>query len=65
MCFILAQCASIFASVKQRNQLNHNTMNTEITMARISEMISSESSYQVIVDMIQDMELELMDISLA
>lgn len=40
-------------------------MNTEITMARISEMISSESSYQVIVDMIQDMELELMDISLA
>lgn len=40
-------------------------MNTDTTIARISEMILSEASYQVIVDMINDMDLELMDITLA
>ena len=40
-------------------------MNTENTLARISSMISSEASYRTLVDMINEMDLELMDISLA
>lgn len=40
-------------------------MNTENTLSFISSMISSESSYRTLVDMINDMDLELMDISLA
>lgn len=39
-------------------------MNTENTLARISSMVSSESSYRTLVDMINEMDLELMDISL-
>ena len=39
-------------------------MNTENTLARISSMISSES-YMNLVDMINEMDLELMDFSLA
>ena len=40
-------------------------MNTDNALTFISSMISSESSYRTLVDMINDMELELMDISLA
>ena len=40
-------------------------MNTDNTLAFISSMISSESSYRTLVDMINDMDLELMDVSLA
>ena len=40
-------------------------MNTYNTLAFISSMISSESSYRTLVDMINDMDLELMDVSLA
>lgn len=39
-------------------------MNTENTLARLSSMISSES-YSNLVDMINEMGLELMDITLA
>ena len=39
-------------------------MNTDNTLAFISSMISSESSYRTLVDMINDMDLELMDVSL-
>lgn len=38
-------------------------MNTDITLSRISSMISSES-YMNLVDMINEMDLELMDMSL-
>ena len=44
--------------------LKHNVMNTENTLSRISSMISSES-YMNLVDMINEMDLELMDMSLA
>ena len=44
---------------------NNNDMNTDNTLAFISSMISSEASYKTLVDMINDMDLELMDISLA
>ncbi len=33
-------------------------MNTENTLSRISEMLSSESSYLTLVDMINDLDLE-------
>ena len=39
-------------------------MNTDNTLAFISSMISSEASYRTLVDMINEMDLELMDISL-
>lgn len=39
-------------------------MNTENTIARISEMMSSESYYGSLMDMISDMELELTDVTL-
>ena len=39
-------------------------MNTENTLARLSSMFSSES-YMNLVDMINEMDLELMDISIA
>ena len=34
-------------------------MNTDITFANISSMISSESSYRTLIDMINDMDLEI------
>ena len=39
-------------------------MNTENTLSRLSSMVSSES-YMNIIDMINEMDLELMDISLS
>lgn len=39
-------------------------MNTENTLARLSSMISSES-YSNLVDMINEMGLELMDMTIA
>jgi len=40
-------------------------MNTSITLSDISSMFSSEESYKTLVDMINDMDLELMEISLS
>ncbi len=40
-------------------------MNTDNTLSFISSMISSEASYNILVDMINDMDLELMDICMA
>lgn len=40
-------------------------MNTDNTLAFISSMISSESSYKALVDMIDEMDLEIMGISAA
>lgn len=40
-------------------------MNTDNTIAYISSMISSESSYKTLVDMINEMDLELTGICLA
>lgn len=39
-------------------------MNTDNTLSFISSMISSESSYRTLVEMIDEMGLELMDICL-
>ncbi len=35
-------------------------MNTDNALVRISEMMSSESSYRTLVDMINDLDLEFM-----
>lgn len=40
-------------------------MNTDNTLAFISTMISSEASYNALVDMINDMDLELMSVNTA
>lgn len=40
-------------------------MNTNITLSSISSMFTSEESYKTLVDMINEMDLELMDITLA
>lgn len=39
-------------------------MNTDITLSRLSAMFSSDDSYRNLVEMINEMELELMDVSL-
>ena len=38
-------------------------MNTTSTFSSLSEMFASEASYKTLVDMIQEMDLELMDVS--
>ena len=40
-------------------------MNTDNTLSFISSMISSETSYRTLVDMIDDMGLEMMDFNIA
>ena len=60
-----AQWASIFASTKQKTLKNTGIMNTDNTLSIISSMLVSETSYMTLVEMINDMDLELMDISLS
>ena len=38
-------------------------MNTESSISSLSAMFASESSYKTLIDMINEMDLELMDIS--
>lgn len=40
-------------------------MNTETTLSSLSAIFASEASYKTLMDMINDMDLELMDISLS
>lgn len=40
-------------------------MNTETSISSLSAMFASEASYKTLVDMISDMDLELMDVTLA
>lgn len=44
---------------------NKTVMNKENNFSSISSMISSEASYRTLLDLINEMDLELMDISLA
>lgn len=61
MCHGLAQVVYIFASTNK----NTTIMNTDNTLAFISTMISSESSYKALVDMINEMDLEILGVSAA
>lgn len=40
-------------------------MKKENTLAYISAMSSSDASYKILIDMIDEMDLELMDVTLA
>ena len=57
----MAQAGNTFANVNQTTV----AMNTNITLSNISSMFSSEESFMTLVDMINEMDLELMDISLS
>ena len=56
--------AVILHQQNETQHLKHKVMNTENTLSRLSSMISSES-YMNLVDMINEMDLELMDMSLS
>lgn len=43
----------------------HNAMNTENSIAFISSLISSDSSFKALADMMDDMDLEIMGVNLA
>lgn len=45
------------------NKQKIQAMNKENTIASLSKMFTSESSFNVLVDMMNDMDLELMEIS--
>ena len=38
-------------------------MNTDITLSNLSSMFSSEESFRTLVDMVNEMDLELMDVT--
>lgn len=44
---------------------NDTIMNADNTLSFISTMVTSESSYKALVDMINEMDLELMSVNLA
>lgn len=50
---------------KTDEHLNLTDMNTDNTLSFISSMITSDASYRTLMDMVDEMGLELMDISLA
>ena len=49
---------------KTDEPLNIYDMNTDNTLSFISSMITSETSYRTLVDMIDEMGLELMDFNI-
>ncbi len=50
---------------KTDKHLKFKDMKTDNALSFISSMVSSEASYNILVDMINDMDLELMDICMA
>jgi hypothetical protein len=62
---VLAQGAGTFATTIRKDTLKTKDMNTDNALAFISSMISSETSYNTLMDMINEMDLELMDICMA
>ena len=48
----------------KQNDLNSNVMkNTDFNIDSLSSIISSESSYLFLLDMIKEMDLELLDVT--
>lgn len=45
--------------------LKQTVMNTNISLSSLSSMFSSEDSFRTFVDMVNEMDLELMDVTLA
>ncbi len=50
---------------KTDKPLNFIDMNTANTISFISSMVSSEASYNILMDMINEMDLEVMDVCMA
>ncbi len=54
-----------FASTKRINTIKQKDMNTTNALSFISSMAASESSYDILMDMINEMDLEITDVCLA
>ncbi len=55
---------SVYLCIINRKKQNFEAMkNTDFNLDSISSMISSESSYLSLVDMIKDLDLELLDVT--
>ena len=48
----------------KKKHLKYKVMNTNINLSNLGSMFSSEDSYRTLVDMINEMDLELMDVTL-
>lgn len=57
---------SLYLCINKTDEpLKLKDMNTDTALSYISSMISSESSYRTLVDMIDEMGLEVMDFTIA
>lgn len=55
---------AVYLCIINRKKQNFEVMkNTDFNLDSISSMISSESSYLSLVDMIKDLDLELLDVT--
>jgi len=55
---------AVYLCIINRKKQNFEAMkNTDFNLDSISSMISSESSYLSLVDMIKDLDLELLDVT--
>ena len=55
---------AVYLCIVNRKKQNFEAMkNTDFNLDSISSMISSESSYLSLVDMIKDLDLELLDVT--
>ena len=61
----MAHSLCTFASSKRKELKNHRVMNTDNAISSLSALFQSEASYATLVEMISELDLELMDISLA
>lgn len=55
---------AVYLCIRKRKKQNFEAMkNTDFNLDSLSSMISSESSYLSLVDMIKDLDLELLDVT--
>ena len=57
-------CYLCINKMKQK-YLKYKVMNTTTSFSNLSSMFASEESYNALMDMISEMDLELMDVCLA
>ncbi len=62
---MLAHAALTFASTKTDKQLKFKDMNTTNALSFISSMAASEASYNILMDIINEMDLEVTDVCAA
>ncbi len=55
---------AVYLCIRKRKKQNFEAMkNTDFNLDSLSSMISSESSYLSLVDMIKDLDLELLNVT--